>query len=208
MASGYDVHKSAVGAAHDDLIPSLAMSVLQLLHASKMTMLLTFSINTCLSSNHSTLGRQINLKLYMSWTKISGPICFSMKFSSSNFSLWMDLLMLSLWHVKLHMNLGTIPWKAETLLPGSSTVLRVWNFFLLELFCKHLKGDGAQGLNINHNTREHWSWSKRIASGCRGQQHLQSLSISFLTDSVGISTVQCQGFQRPFTVMWHTFGTL
>lgn len=28
-------------------------------------------------------------------------------------------------------------------------------FFLLELFCKHLKGDGAQGLNINHNTREH-----------------------------------------------------
>lgn len=29
--------------------------------------------------------------------------------------------------------------------------------FLLELFCKHLKGDVARRFNINRNTREHWS---------------------------------------------------
>lgn len=131
--------------------------------------------------------------------KIPGPVCFRMKFSSSNFSLGMNLLRVSLWHVKSplwHMNLGTIQWSwnARSFLYSVQSM----KFFCWNFVCKHLKGDGAQRFNINYNIKERWSLLKLIASGYRGQQHLQSLYITLFTDSVDISTIQCQELQDSF----------
>ena len=78
----------------------------QVLPATKLPMIFTFPANTYLSSNHFYHGKAdeswncLCLVQHFLWTKIPEPVCFRMKLSSSNFSLWMDLLRMPVSMVK------------------------------------------------------------------------------------------------------------
>lgn len=141
----------------------------QVCHASKLSMLFTFPMNTFLSSIHFHHGKADKTWNYLCliqnslWTKYQGLYA-----SGWSYQLQISPCWWTCWQCEYGMCSTTLldeSWNNSVnresfitksfLYSAQSMTDFFWNFV-----CKHLKGDAAHGFNIKHNIKEDWAWSK------------------------------------------------
>lgn len=93
--------------SNDELLAVLDFLEPKMLHGFyNLHILFHFAKDLMLAINHTVLAVQVKnwesfvLGLVFAVGKMPGPICFGIKFSSANFSPWIDLLLVPLWCVK------------------------------------------------------------------------------------------------------------